>query len=149
MKSLAQETIFDPFKLWKAIYDKTEANLNEIINEIIHKEAFAEWLGQVQLGYLKYQELIQKTTDTYLRQINMPTRDEVSNIASLVINVEDKVETLQETIEEEILNNSLPAEVAKLKNQISKLDKKMDQILAYLKQQEENAKEKTSAGSEK
>ena len=110
---------------------------------------FYEWLGQVQLGYLKYQELIQKTTDTYLRQINMPTRDEVSNIASLVINVEDKVETLQETIEEEILNNSLPAEVAKLKNQISKLDKKMDQILAYLKQQEENAKEKTSAGSEK
>lgn len=147
---MAQETVFDPIKLWKAIYDKAEANLNEIINEIIHKEAFAEWLGQVQLGYIKYQELIQKTTDTYLKQINMPTREEVSNIASLVINVEDKVESLQETIEEEILNNhSITTEMTKLKNQVSKLDKKLDQILTYLKQLEGTALEKTSAGTEK
>lgn len=138
---MAQETILDPFKLWKAMYDKAETNFNEIVNEIIHKEAFAEWLGQVQLGYLQYQELIQNTTDTYLKQINVPTREEISNIASLVINVEEKVETLQEKIEDEILDKdkSVSAEIAKLKTNISKLDKKMDQILNYFKQMEEAA----------
>lgn len=152
MNSLAQETILDPFKLWKAMYDKAETNFNEIVNEIIHKEAFAEWLGQVQLGYLQYQELIQNTTDTYLKQINVPTREEISNIASLVINVEEKVETLQEKIEDEILDKdkSVSAEIAKLKTNISKLDKKMDQILNYFKQMEEAAnKAQAPSGAQK
>lgn len=146
MKSLAQETMLDPFKLWKSMYDKAETNFNEVINEIIHKEAFAEWLGQVQNGYLQYQELIQNTTDTYLKQINMPTREEISNIAALVINVEDKVEMLQEKIEDEILDNPVSAEITKLKTSVTRLDKKMDQILNYLKAETEE-KAKASSGA--
>lgn len=116
--------MLDPFEIWKSVYDKTEENLNGVIHETLKTEAFSEWLGQVQSGYLQYREHIQKTTDEYLKQINMPTREELTNIASLIINVEEKVEGLEQKIEEELLDDSLSAEVSKLKSNIFKLDKK-------------------------
>ncbi|MDP4107353.1 MAG: poly(R)-hydroxyalkanoic acid synthase subunit PhaE, partial [Bacillota bacterium] len=90
---------------------------------------FSEWLGQVQNAYLQYQQLVQKSTDNYLKQVNIPTRDEISNVASLIINLEEKVENLDQKIEDELLANSASSEINKLKTSITKLDKKLDSIL--------------------
>ncbi|MGM9924484.1 MAG: poly(R)-hydroxyalkanoic acid synthase subunit PhaE [Bacillus sp. (in: firmicutes)] len=143
---MTEKTTIDPFALWKSLYDKTEENLNDVIHDTLKTEGFSEWLGQVQSGYLQYQEFVQHTTDIYLKQINMPTREEISNIASLVIQVEEKVESLDQKIDEELLDHSLASEVAKIKSNITKLDKKMDQILKIVKnvQQEQ---EKTALAS--
>ncbi|MDP4106870.1 MAG: poly(R)-hydroxyalkanoic acid synthase subunit PhaE, partial [Bacillota bacterium] len=79
------EQFLDPFAVWKNMYDKTEAKWNEVLHETMQKEGFSEWLGQVQNAYLQYQQLVQKSTDNYLKQVNIPTRDEISNVASLII----------------------------------------------------------------
>lgn len=134
---MTQQTLLDPFSLWKNLYEKTEANLNEILNETLQKESFAEYLGHVQSTFLQYQQFIQTTTDKYLKQMNMPTREEISNIASLIINVEDKVENLDQKVEDELLSNPLSAEINKLKTNVAKIDKKMDQILKALQKNEE------------
>jgi polyhydroxyalkanoic acid synthase PhaR subunit len=125
---LAQQFV-DPFAVWKSLYDKTEAKWNEVLHETMQKEAFSEWLGQVQNAYLQYQQLVQKTTDNYLKQVNLPTRDEISNVASLVINLEEKIENLEEKIEDELIGNFASSEINKMKASISKLDKKLDSIL--------------------
>nr|WP_239094201.1 poly(R)-hydroxyalkanoic acid synthase subunit PhaE [Bacillus sp. B15-48] len=135
--------MLDPFTVWKTFYETTESNLSDTIHETLQKESFAEWLGHFQGGYLQYQQLIQNTTDAYLKQINMPTRDEISNIASLIINLEDKVENLDEKIEDELLNHSTSSEVAKLKTSISKLEKKMDLILTALTKEAESSPKST------
>ncbi|MGJ7921191.1 poly(R)-hydroxyalkanoic acid synthase subunit PhaE [Neobacillus sp. LXY-4] len=126
---MTQKTVLDPFAVWKSVYDKTESKWNEVIHETMQKEAFSEWMGQVQNGYLQYQKVIQNTTEAYLKQVNMPTRDEISSVASLIINLEEKVEDLDQKIEEEILTNPAASEINKLKASIAKLDKKMDLIL--------------------
>lgn len=123
------EQFLDPFAVWKNMYDKTEAKWNEVLHETMQKEGFSEWLGQVQNAYLQYQQLVQKSTDNYLKQVNIPTRDEISNVASLIINLEEKVENLDQKIEDELLANSASSEINKLKTSITKLDKKLDSIL--------------------
>lgn len=138
---LAQQTLLDPFTLWKSIYEKTEANLNETIHETLQKEAFSEYLGQVQSSYLQYQQFIQNSTDNYLKQINMPTREEISNIASLIIHVEEKVDNIEQKLEDEPLTNPSASEINKLKTSISKLDKKMDQLIKALNKVPEIAPE--------
>ena len=125
---MAQQFL-DPFAVWKSMYDKTEAKWNEVLHETMQKESFSEWLGQVQNAYLQYQQVVQKTTDSYLKQVNLPTRDEISNVASLIINLEEKVENLDQKIEDELLGSSANAEINKLKSSINKLDKKLDSIL--------------------
>ena len=46
-----------------------------------------------------------------------------------VVNLEEKVENLDQKIEDELLGNSSSAEMNKLKTSIGKLDKKLDSIL--------------------
>jgi len=139
---VSQQTSFDPFTMWKSFYDKTESNWNELINENLQKEAFSEWMGQSLNTYLIYQEFIQKTTENYLKQVNMPTRTEVSNLATLIINLEDKVDQLDQKAEQGLFDQQAVAdnaEISKLKNEITKLDRKIDKILKMLQQNEEAA----------
>lgn len=127
--------MFDPFAFWKSWYDRTETHLSDLINETLHKESFAQWMGQLQSGILSYQKMLNRTADIYLKQLNMPTRDEISNIASLIIHVEEKLENLDEKVEDELLDNSLTKEVNHLKNSVSKLEKKIDQFLTIMLQE--------------
>lgn len=131
------QNVLDPFKVWKDIYQQTEAKWNEALHETMQKEAFAEWMGQVQSAYLQYQELVQKTTENYLKQLSVPTRDEISSVASLIINLEEKVDHLEEKIEDELDGMTASSEISKLKTSISKLDKKLDSILKAVQQLEE------------
>ncbi|MGM7636394.1 poly(R)-hydroxyalkanoic acid synthase subunit PhaE [Bacillus sp. Hm123] len=150
---MTQQTLPDPFTVWKSFYEKTEASWNDVLHETMQQEAYAEWMGQTQNAYLQFQELIQKTTDAYLKQMNMPTREEISSVASLIINVEEKVEELDQKVEDELLNSPTLAEISKLKTTVARLDKKMDRVLKALQQVEEAATapeqpEKTSASTE-
>lgn len=131
---MTQQTYLDPFAMWKSVYEKTESKWNEVLHETMQKEAFSEWMGQVQNAFLQYQELVQTTTENYLKQVNMPTRDEISNVASLIINLEEKVDNLDQKIDDEILGNSQAAELNNLKISIAKLDQKMDGILKAFQQ---------------
>ena len=138
---MSKEDVFNPFLLWKSLYESTESNIGQAMEETLASEEYAEFLGNVQTGYLQYQQLIQGTTDTYLHQMNIPTRDEISSIASLIINVEEKIETLTDTVEDEVLNQSLSSEMNTIKSNINKLDRKLNQVLKALKNLETNAEE--------
>ncbi len=144
--------MLDPFSLWKTMYEQTETNFSEAIHETLGKEEYAELLGQVQNGFLQYQDLIQKTTDTYLKQMNIPTREEISSVASLIINLEEKVESLDEKLDDADLNQKTLQEISKLKTSITRLDKKMNQILQALstnKDQESPSTEPEKTTTEK
>lgn len=125
---MSQTLPIDAFKIWKDLYDKTENTWSEAIQESLGKESFSEGLGQTLNGYLQYQEFVTQTAESYLTQLNMPSRDEVANVASLVINTENKIEQLEDQIEQLIEDNT--KEVHALKSTISNLDKKLDRILA-------------------
>ncbi|WP_243385092.1 poly(R)-hydroxyalkanoic acid synthase subunit PhaE [Bacillus kexueae] len=129
---MSQQSTFDPFTMWKSFYDKMEGNWSEVLQESMKKESFAEWMGQSLNTFLLYQDFIQKTTESYLKQMNMPTRDEVSNVASLVISLEDKVEQLDDKVEDFINDKQLSSEITRLKSNVSKLDKKLDQLITLL-----------------
>lgn len=135
---MTQKPFIDPFAAWKSIYDKTEEKMNEVLNETMLTEAYSEWMGQVQNGYLQYQDVVQKTTNAYLKQVNMPTRDEISSVASLIINLEEKVDNLDQKIEDELLVNQSD-EINKLKSSIAKLDKKLDSVLKAVQQSIESS----------
>lgn len=136
---MSQQPVMDPFAIWKNVYEQTETKWNEVIHETMQKEAFSEWMGQVQNAYLQYQQAVQNTTDTYLKQVNMPTREDIANVASLVINLEEKVENLDqklENLEDERTSNSSSTEINRLKSSIARLDKKIETILKAVQQLE-------------
>lgn len=131
---MSQTLPIDPFKMWKDIYEKTESTWSDAIQESLGKESFSEGLGQTLNGYLQYQEFVAKTAESYLKELNMPSRDEVANVASLVINTENKVDSLEDQLDQLTEDNT--KEINSLRRAITNLDKKLDLILAEVEKKE-------------
>jgi polyhydroxyalkanoic acid synthase PhaR subunit len=103
-------------------------------------------MGQVLEMNLLYKKLLNETTESYFDQVNIPTRNDLANISSLIINVEAKVDDLEELIEDTQAKQGNQEEVKELKsdmtdvkNKIKNLDTKLNQILSLL---QSNTKEK-------
>ena len=127
---MAQKVSFEPFTIWKDMYEQTEKTWHDIIQNTLGTESFSEGLGQIQSSYLQLHELFSDTAETFFKQANIPTPDEIANVATLVINLEEKVDTLDDQLFQ--TNLSTQNELSTLKTSIEKLDTKFDQLLASL-----------------
>lgn len=92
----------DPVSMWKKIYEQTEENWGTILHELMEKEAFSEGMGDTLNHYLQYQQLVNKMTESYLKEVNMPSRQEIADIAALIINLEEKVDQLTDKVDEQL-----------------------------------------------
>lgn len=119
----------DPFKMWKNIYDQTESSWSDIIQQSMKKDSFSEGMGETLNQFLQFQELSKKMTASYLEQVNVPSREEVANVASLIINLEEKVDNLEDNLEKDLAELNYSKEIGQLRRAVTNLDKKMDKIL--------------------
>ena len=124
---MTQKIPFESFNMWKDIYEHTEKAWHDVIQDTLGKESFAEGLGKIQASYLQYHEIISNATEAYLKQTNTPTRDEVANVASLVINLEDKVDQMDDRLYEN--SEAVTKEINQLKRAVGNLEKKFDKVL--------------------
>ena len=124
---MTQKISFEPFTMWKDMYEHTEKAWNDVIQDTLGKESFSEGLGQIQSSYLQYHEMINNLTEAYFKQANIPTPDEIANVAALVINLEEKIDTIDDQLYENSETSS--KEISQLKRTINKLEKKFDKIL--------------------
>ena len=129
--SQSQTATLDPFKIWKDMYEKTESTWRGTIQDTLGTEQFAQGLGQVQNQYLQYQELVKTLTESYLKQANIPSVEELAKVASMIVNVDTKIDEIDDLIYETKENTSL--EIAQLKQNFSNLEQKLDQLLELLK----------------
>lgn len=126
---MTKTNTLDPFKMWKNIYDQTESSWSEIIQQSMRKESFSEGMGETLNQFLQFQELTKKMSESYLEQMNVPSKDELANVASLVINLEDKIDNLEDSFEKDIEKLDRAEEITELRNSVTALDKKMDLVL--------------------
>ncbi|MBD1380772.1 polyhydroxyalkanoic acid synthase subunit PhaR [Metabacillus arenae] len=142
-----QQKSFNPMEMWKDIYNQSESYWSNILDENMKEEYFSEWMGKVLEINLLTKKMLNETAESYLTQMNLPTRNDLSNIASLVVNVDSKVDDLEELIEEKSVNQvnqaELKREMTRVKNDIKNLDSKLNEILTLLNEQKNavNAKE--------
>lgn len=135
---MATNTSFDAFTLWKNLYDQTENAWRDVIQQTLEQKSFAEGLGQVQSQYLQVQGVVNGLTESYLKQLNVPTRDEIAQVASLIINVDAKIDDLEDQLDEIDTSAStkvvedVKRDVDAVKRNITKLDKKLDTVLSLL-----------------
>lgn len=94
----------DPFGTWRTIRD---ANLDvwaKSMTSLVNTEVFAKAIG-MQLDSLlaasaPAQKVVQQYMETYLAQVNMPSRAEVVNLASRLTNIELRLDDMQAQLDE-------------------------------------------------
>ncbi|MFX3623020.1 MAG: polyhydroxyalkanoic acid synthase subunit PhaR [Ectobacillus sp.] len=142
---------FDPLKAWKDVYDQTEKFWGKTLNETLQTEEYSGWMGSVLDLNLFYQKMLNDITKGYLEKINIPTQDDIARVASLVVNLENKVDSIEEFLEEkvDILEQSPTAkrDMTKVKSDLRLLESKVDKILEHLEKQQELLAKLQSEGS--
>ena len=124
---MTQKIPFEPFTMWKDMYEHTEKAWRDVIQDTLGKESFAEGLGQIQSSYLQHHEIISSVTETYFKQLNIPTRDEIANVSSLIINLENKIDQIDDQFYEN--SETVTKEINQLKRTVGNLEKKFDKVL--------------------
>jgi polyhydroxyalkanoic acid synthase PhaR subunit len=121
------------YEIWKDFYSQSSNFFDDKM-----KEGFpAQGLGQILEMNLQFKKLMNETTDRYLEFVNLPTRNDLANISSLIVNVDAKVDDLEELLEESKANQAETAvfqsELSNLKKDLKNVDSKLNQILTLLK----------------
>ncbi len=134
-----QSNTIDPFEIWKKVYDQTESYWNKVLDENLATEDFSKGLGKILDMNLQYKKLVNDSTNAYLEQMNMPSKDDLAKLASLIVNVETKVEQIEEDVEGAIIVQAdldkQAREMMILQDEVKKIHRKMDQILALMQKQ--------------
>ncbi|MEH6991393.1 polyhydroxyalkanoic acid synthase subunit PhaR [Neobacillus drentensis] len=127
---------FNFYDMWKDYYSQT----SKLFDEKISKDFPSEGMGQILEMNLQFKKMIDESTLKYLEFMNVPSRNDIANISSLIVNVDAKVDDLEEKLEEKLdsqdVQESFKTELTHLKKDMKILDTKLNQILTMLKSQE-------------
>ncbi len=133
---------FDPLKTWKDAYEQTERLWGKSMNETIKSEEYSAWMGSVLDVNLFYQKVMNDMTKGYLEKVNLPTQDDIARVATLVVNLENKVDNMEELLEEKIevfeQSSSTKRDLTKLKSDIRSLEAKLDKVVELLASKQES-----------
>ena len=124
---------YNMFEMWKDYYDQSSSFVDGKVKEDFPSQG----MGQMLEMNLLFKKVLNETTERYLEQVNIPTRNDIANISSLIVNVDTKVDDLEELIEEAQKNQvdqaGLQRELTSIKKDMKSLDTKLNDILALLK----------------
>lgn len=147
---------FNLYETWKDFYFQSSNTFDEKVKEDFPTQG----VGQVLEMNLLFKKMLDEMTENYLESVNIPTRNDLASISSLIINVDSKVDDLEELVEGLALtqpSQSLQKELTNVKKDVKNLDQKLNEILTILNSQNvEKAKAtstttstqaKTTAGS--
>ncbi|GAK11782.1 polyhydroxyalkanoic acid synthase subunit PhaR [Geomicrobium sp. JSM 1781026] len=132
---MADKNGFDPFDMWKNLYQQYDSYWSGILDEKMREEQFSEWMGTTLEMNLLYKKMMDETMSRYLEQANVPSVDDLSKVSKLIINVDEKVDHLDDQLQDMNLTavkSDIKREITKLKTEMKGLDEKLDTILKHV-----------------
>ena len=122
---------FNLYETWKDFYFQSSNTFDEKVKEDFPTQG----VGQVLEMNLLFKKMLDEMTENYFESVNIPTRNDLASISSLIINVDSKVDDLEELVEGLALtqpSQSLQKELTNVKKDVKNLDQKLNEILTIL-----------------
>ena len=134
---------FNMYEMWKDFYFQTSNSIDDKVKE----EFPTQGVGQVLEMNLLFKKMLDEMTERYLESVNIPSRNDLASYSSLIVNVDSKVDELEDLVEglkSTQSNQPLQRELANVKKDVKGLDQKLTEILTILNKQN-SEKPKTAA----
>lgn len=134
---------FNLYETWKDFYFQSSNTFDEKVKEDFPTQG----VGQVLEMNLLFKKMLDEMTENYLESVNIPTRNDLASISSLIINVDSKVDDLEELVEglaSTQPSQSLQKELTDVKKDVKNLDQKLNEILTILNSQKVEKAKTTS-----
>lgn len=126
---------FNFYEIWKDYYSQ----YSNLLDDQVTKQFPAQAVGQMLEMNLQLKKMLNETTERYYEIVNLPSRNDLAHISSQIVNIDAKVDDLEEFIQESKDNQrdavEIQREITSLKKDMKSLDTKLNQILTLLNSQ--------------
>ena len=125
----------DPLQFATQWYNATSGPYSDFVGDIIEREEFLEPSSQFLQSYASFYKVFKRNSEDYLKNLQLPVRSDISRVAGLVINLEDKVDRIEEVLEDFEYTQAKPAtadSVEALEGRLDRVEGKLDRLLAAL-----------------
>lgn len=122
----------DPLQFIVQWYNATSEPLSEFVQDLLQREEFLGSSSRFLESYAKTYKIFKRSSEEYLSALQLPTRSDITRIATLIVALEDKVDRIEEAFEDFEYGYTTPAtgeEVQSLENHIDQLDRKLERKL--------------------
>ncbi len=90
----------DPLQLATQWYNATSGPFSNFVGDLIEREEFLEPSSRFLQSYASFYKVFKHNSEEYLKNLQIPVRSDITRVAGLVVNLEDKVDKIEETIED-------------------------------------------------
>src|SRR5829696_627778 len=125
----------DPLQLAAQWYNATSGPFSDFVGDVIEREEFLEPSSRFLQHYASFYKVFKRTSEEYLKNLQLPVRSDVSRIAGLVVNLEEKVDRIEEVLEDFEYGYAEPAtseSVKELEKRLDRVEGKLDRLLTAL-----------------
>lgn len=121
----------DPVEFAVKWYNATSGPIGDFVQELLENEEFLEPSSRFLQNYASFYKVFKKNSEEYLHTLQIPTRSDITRVASLVISLEDKVDRIEEAFEDFEYGYAEPATaeaVASLEKRLDRVDRKLQPL---------------------
>src|ERR671921_1120937 len=125
----------DPLQLAAQWYNATSGPYSDFVGDVIEREEFLEPSSRFLQSYASFYKVFKRNSEDYLKNLQLPVRSDISRIAGLVVNLEEKVDRIEEVLEDFEYGYAEPAtteSVKGLETRLERVEGKLDRLLVAL-----------------
>ena len=125
----------DPLQLTTQWYNATSGPFSDFVGDVIEREESLEHSSRFLQHYASFYKVFKRNSEEYLKNLQLPVRSDISRIAGLVVNLEEKVDRIEEVLEDFEYGYAEPAtteSVKGLETRLERVEGKLDRLLAAL-----------------
>ena len=121
----------DPLQFATRWYNATSGPFSDFLGDVIEREEFLEPSSQFLQSYAGFYKVFKRNSEEYLKSLQLPVRSDISRVAGLVINLEDKVDRIEEVLEDFEYTPAKPAtadSIEALEKRIGGIERTLERV---------------------
>lgn len=128
------EQVDEFFSNLKKMYDKNEEPWTKMWDQVLKTEDYANFQGLFERQMMVVQESMKKNATDALNVAQIPSKDDLANVAKQIIATEEKVDDVIFRMDDltDMINHALVGEINGLKKQVVDLQKTIDIMKDFL-----------------
>lgn len=124
----------DPFTFFREWYNATSETWSKLVEDYIGSEQFMETSTPLLESYASFFKTFRRANEEFFQNLQLPTRSDIARIAELVIALEEKVDQLDDTLDNSQSNDVAREAVTGIHGQLHALENKLNELPATLAQ---------------
>lgn len=122
----------DPLEFAVQWYNASSGPFSEFVQDVIEREEFLDLSSRYMQNYASLYKIFSRNSEEYLSTLQLPTRSDITRVAGLIVALEDKVDRIEEALEDFEYGYAEPAtaeSVQSLEQRVDRIEGKLDQLL--------------------